>query len=92
MDGLKQAKKFCHAANDTLGYLYDRWQDEKGYEDINDYSKPLTQIATDAVVKVEEMTAKPFGCIISADGNKFIVRVTVKGLTITSWEKISNEK
>ena len=35
----------------TIFNLYDRWQDEHGYEDIKDYAKPLENIVSRIIGK-----------------------------------------
>ena len=47
----------------TIFSLYDRWQDERGYEDIKDYAKPLENIVSRIIGKDIKltMTKRPFG-------------------------------
>ena len=48
---------------DTIFNLCDRWQDERGYEDIKDYAKPLENIVSRIIGKDIKltMTKRPFG-------------------------------
>lgn len=48
---------------ELLVYLYDRWQDEKEYEDINDY----LQVIKRTVPNAYEITAEPFGFKVKCD-------------------------
>ena len=72
-----QALAFFNTAGDTLAYLWSRWQDEKEYEDINDYAKPLQSLADAAGVTIVKMTKRPFGCVIAVEEKQFTV--TIKG-------------
>ena len=47
----------------TIFNLYDRWQDERGYEDIKAYAKPLENIVSRIIGKDIKltMTKRPFG-------------------------------
>lgn len=66
-----KAKKFFDAAFDTLVYLYQRWQDERGYEAIEDYAKPLSRVAKKVGVKILRMTGRPFGCVCKVDDRTY---------------------
>lgn len=46
---------------DVIDNLYCRWQDEKQYEDIKDYQKPLASFLTKAQATDVKMNKKPFG-------------------------------
>jgi hypothetical protein len=72
----QNAKKFFDAAQSQMEYLWSRWQDEKQYENINDYSKPLEPIAEECGVKIVKMTARPFSCQFSVDGILWELRMT----------------
>ena len=58
MKNEKFANCFCN--------LYSRWQDEKQYEDINDYSKAREYFlkATVENVQVMKPTKRPFGFVV----------------------------
>jgi hypothetical protein len=51
-----------------LGYLYGRWQDERQYEDIEDYRKAVEVKAP--YVKIIKMSKRPFGFIFEAEDKK----------------------
>lgn len=48
------------SAEKTMSYLYCRWQDEKEYEDIADYAKPIRPLLP-AGMNFRRMTKRPFG-------------------------------
>lgn len=64
---------FVNASSTILGNLYCRWQDEKDYEDINDYFFPLINVAKTFDIKDLTMTKRPFGCKIELNGKVFQV-------------------
>jgi hypothetical protein len=59
----------------TLDYLYSRWQDEKEYENINDYAKPMNRHFERHGLTLEKMTKRPFGCIVVINGKRYQVYV-----------------
>jgi len=55
------ADKVMTTVEDTLAYLYSRWQDEKGYENIEDYKLPIVKALEEIKdVEVLSMIQKPF--------------------------------
>lgn len=64
-------------ATETLEALYCRWQDEKAYEDINDYQKALQKALPD--MAIAKMTKRPFGCLIHIPGHPLPMFFRVKG-------------
>ena len=74
----QQALVFFNLAETELSYLYERWQDEKDYEDIKDYQKPLNSIADAAGVVITKMNKRPFGCNFTVDGKTFVVKLTAR--------------
>jgi len=76
---------FLNEGTETLSYLYERWQDEREYENINDYAKPLTALATKHGLKIEKMNKRPFGCDVSINNRKFRVDVTARSM---GWKEI----
>lgn len=48
---------------DLLAYLYDRWQDEKKYEDIADYLQAIQRDVPNAY----DITGEPFGFKVKCD-------------------------
>lgn len=71
----QKAKHFFDEASGTMVGLWARWLDEKEYEDISDYAKPLESFAAAAGVKVLRMTKEPFGCIYSVDEREYTMMV-----------------
>ena len=64
--------------SEMVGYLVSRWHDESEYEDLQSY-EPLLQECLPTWVKVESMTAKPFGCQLVANGERFLLSLHVSG-------------
>ena len=66
----------------TFFNLYDRWQDESKYEDINEYGKVIAlTIATEFPynVKLIQTTKRPFGVKISTSKGVFQLWIKLKG-------------
>jgi len=60
---------------DTLEYLYDRWQDEKKYEDFNEYIKTMqSKLHND--FKFIKMTKQPFQINFKFNGKEYGIKVT----------------
>lgn len=76
---------FMTEATKMLSYLYARWQDEKEYEDIKEYAKPLTATAEKHGLKIAKMNKRPFGCDVTINGKTY--RVDVKA-TSMGWKRI----
>jgi uncharacterized protein (DUF849 family) len=55
---------FYRAAATMMHHLWARWQDEKEYEDIEDYKIPLQEFATQCNVTIGRITKRPFGVYI----------------------------
>jgi len=60
--------------------LYDRWQDEKEYEDWADYEKVMKKLINHTFVKG---TKRPFGFIIKIGESKASFFVKLKGKQVT---------
>lgn len=73
--GTPQAVAFYEKAQPTMEYLAGRWQDEREYEDIADYAKPLQKLAKAAGVEIVKMTKRPFGCIFTVGGKRFALTI-----------------
>ena len=69
----EKVDSFVNSSSKILGNLYCRWQDEKDYEDINDYSLPLINVAKNHGIENLTMTKKPFGCKIQLNDKVFQV-------------------
>lgn len=87
MSGTLMVDNFVGDQMDTLVYLYDRWQDEKEYEDINDYSASLITKMPDGMEFVK-MTKRPFGLQVKVGQSTYQIRVTASEL---SWKLVSND-
>ena len=68
-----------------LMYLYDRWQDEKKYEDFKDYVKAMDEATDLTVIKGMQ---RPFGFHTVVDNRKF--RIYLK-LTKNSFALVGDE-
>jgi hypothetical protein len=74
--GLQADKKF----NAVLSSLFERWQDEKEYEeDINDYKIPPQKALDKHGCTITKMTKSPFGFTFEKEGKKFAYKVKAKG-------------
>ena len=58
-----------------LTHLYGRWQDEKKYENIEDYLKSMQEVLPTA----SKMTKRPFGVIYENGGETFYATAKAKG-------------
>lgn len=71
-------------------YLYERWQDEKEYEDFNDYVTSMMQSMPKGATLVKG-TKRPFGVVINYGGNKVHISLKLRGnyasLTAKNLEK-----
>ena len=59
--------------------LFNRWLDEKKYEDINDYRKPFEPILVEFDVTISKMNKSPFGFDFIADGRTYKFSVKSNG-------------
>ena len=57
---------------DLIFYLYERWQDESEYEDINDYLKAIQKHIPEAY----KIHKRPFGFTAKCDNGN--IQITVK--------------
>ena len=76
-----QAAKFFMKVADTVTSLYERWLDEKEYEDINDYKAPIEAIAKKFDVQILKMTKRPFGFQFRLHGAYYVVTHTTTALS-----------
>lgn len=72
------ANKFFEDSQNLVGNLYGRWQDEKEYEDINDYGKPVQKALEKIGGKLVSMHKKPFGFTYELGGYQYRVKYTAK--------------
>lgn len=78
-------EKFTNECSTALTNLWARWQDEKEYEDIQEYSKPLKPKAEEHGLTITSMTKKPFGCKVSVNGKNYHVTVNSRSI---GWKRI----
>jgi len=71
----KKALEIYQGIEDTIGYLYDRWQDEKYDEDFNDYSKKMEYKIVDLGGKFVKASRRPFGCQFDLDNCRYKIFV-----------------
>lgn len=85
------AKAIWRASHELMEYLYERWQDEKEYEDIKDYACPALQKIVEAKGgKIHKMTARPFACQFFIGNYRFEMRTTSRNHGFKSlgrWER-----
>ena len=75
----QKAVNFYNDAESTISYLAQRWSDEKEYENIDDYKKPLEEMAEKSGVKIQKMIKKPFGCLFSVENQEFQLSLSPAG-------------
>ncbi len=57
---------------DRLEYLYARWQDEREYEDINDYGTAISpRLERHGGVTFKKMQKRPFGFVFMVDNRDY---------------------
>lgn len=75
----RPAVDFCMANAELLMQLACRWQDEKDYEDLNEYQARLQTEATKFGVTITKMQQRPFGCEFTVDGKTFVYTAKMNG-------------
>ena len=55
------AEKIFSSLEDVMSELYYRWQEEKDFEDINDYGEVIASEVSKFGGKLIKMTKRPFG-------------------------------
>ena len=58
---MEQVRNLVNANHERLGYLRDRWQDEKEYEDFEAYAAEMKKLLPKAGLTFVGATKKPFG-------------------------------
>lgn len=76
-----KAEQYFEAAYQTLNYLAQRWQDEREYENIQEYKDLLQKMANRFGVTVTRMTKRPFGCEFEVDSRTYQFVSTSKGIS-----------
>jgi|WetSurMetagenome_2_1015567.scaffolds.fasta_scaffold780850_2 hypothetical protein len=61
-----------------IGQAYERWLDEREYEDINEYLRVFKERVPDAIA----VHKRPFGFTIKCDDGLVIIEVRSKGASI----------
>ncbi len=77
-------RSFVDAAGPTLGYLRDRWQDEKEHENFSEYRAPLEKIAAKHPgVVIGKMSKRPFSVSFVVDGAAYTLAATARQITLS---------
>ena len=68
-----------------LGYLFDRWQDEKDYEDFADYKGNIERLLNDEGAKFIGLKQRPFELTYDCAhlDRKVVVRATSKQFKVS---------
>jgi hypothetical protein len=67
--------------------LYDRWQDEKEYEDFADYRKALQAAVEKRGATVATFSSRPFRADIVAGDTRYVLKADARKVTVHSVEK-----
>ena len=67
--------KHMSKIGNKLGYLYDRWQDEKEYEDWTDYETEMKKLVNNGDFVFVSSMKRPFG--LKAKIEDWVVKFTV---------------
>jgi hypothetical protein len=76
-----QASAFFESVADLTVRLYERWLDEKDYEDINDYLPLIAQAGEEFDVSIVKMTKRPFGFHFNVDSRTFALSVNSRSIS-----------
>ncbi|MCP4599267.1 MAG: hypothetical protein GY847_01800 [Proteobacteria bacterium] len=68
---------------DAMGYLFDRWQDEKEYEDFSEYIKMAKKALPDDCTFVS-MKKRPFRIYFSDTTREYYLNVTSRKMDLMS--------
>ncbi len=60
-----------------LEYLFDRWNEEKQYEDFKDYKKEVVKRLSEGMT-LFRMIKKPFEVVVEIDNKKYGIRINKK--------------
>jgi hypothetical protein len=75
----QKAIDLFHSVAQTVANLGGRWQDEKEYENIEDYKKALEPRATPFGATITKMSKRPFGFDFTVEGGTYSLRVRMNG-------------
>lgn len=82
---LKRINAMVNGLEETMAHLYSRWQDEKEYEDINDYGAVIIKKLPKGF-KLLKMSKRPFGFDWTMEnGFKYQLTMTARQL---AWKRI----
>lgn len=70
----------------TIANLTGRWNDEKEFEDINDYKAVLQKVLDKFDVSIIKMHKRPFGCTVLINGFEIAYTCTMRGRL--NWKRI----
>jgi hypothetical protein len=75
-----KADELYQAMEKTINYLYDRWQDEKKYEEWNDYIEHMKKLFAEMQKSTNTENAvfvkaskRPFGLTFDFEGWRFVL-------------------
>lgn len=72
------AKRFLDKHGEYLGYLRDRWSDEKEYEDWSDYEKMMRERFADFVI----LRVLKVGVVLSDGISQIAIKATARSFTV----------
>ena len=72
----EETAKIANAVSSYLCNLYERWQDEKEYEDFNDYKACAKKAIENAGGTFVDLGKRPFRCIFVVQGVRCFIKVT----------------
>lgn len=70
-----------------LFYLWERWQDEKEYEDIQEYLKAIQKSIPEAF----KITKRPFGIVCECDDGQMHIQIKRQGNYLKMFGKIKRK-
>ena len=81
----REANRLLEKVIARLGYLFDRWQDEKDYEDFADYKGNIKRLLNDEGAKFIGLKQRPFELTYDCAhlDRKVVVRVTSKEFKVS---------
>jgi hypothetical protein len=80
----KAIETFVSANQNLLGNLWGRWQDEKEYEDINEYGAVIAKNFPEGW-KLIKSAKRPFGVTVQIEQEQWQVSVTGRSM---GWKRI----
>ena len=83
---LSKTNDIFNKLEDRLVYLYSRWQDEKEYEDFNEYIESAKESVTEAGGTFVSMKKRPF--YVEIEIGKYRIRITVTSCHY-EWKRVA---